>query len=89
MVLLHAIEKTSAPMTENFSGAIGLGARSSLMEEMASLDAQRSKVSLQLGKELLGHAQELAKKKAAHPLKKFSAMVVSSKLFVTGNQNHA
>lgn len=70
LVLLHAIEKSNTPVTENFSGAIGLGARSALMEEMASLDAQRSKVSLQLGKELLAHAEELAKAEGCKSVEK-------------------
>lgn len=60
LLLLHAIEKTHAPAVENLSGAIGLGARTALLIEMASLDEQRSKVALALGKEVLDHALELA-----------------------------
>lgn len=58
LVLLHAIEKSYLPVTNNLSGAIGLGARSELMHEMALLDEQHSKVSLKLGKELLDHAEQ-------------------------------
>lgn len=70
LVLLHAIEKSSSPMTENLSGSIGLGAKTALLEEMASLDAQRSKVSLKLGKELLLHAEELAKEQGCDKIEK-------------------
>jgi nucleotide-binding universal stress UspA family protein len=60
LLLLHAIEKTNTPAVNDLSGAIGLGARSALLNEMAKLDEQRSKVSVALGKELLEHAHELA-----------------------------
>lgn len=61
LVLLHAIEKSYLPVTTNLSGAIGLGARSELMHEMALLDEQHSKISLKFGKELLDHAAERIK----------------------------
>ena len=60
LLLLHAVEKKSAQGVEDLSGAIGLGARTALLIEMASLDEQRSKVALALGKEVLDHALELA-----------------------------
>lgn len=56
LLLVHAIEKPVAAASEDLSGAIGLGARSALLAEMASLDEQRSKVALELGKEMLEHA---------------------------------
>jgi nucleotide-binding universal stress UspA family protein len=60
LLLLHAIEKNNSIPKEDLSGAIGLGARSSLLKEMASLDEQRSKVALALGKEMLAHSYQLA-----------------------------
>lgn len=57
ILLLHAIEKNHTPTTEDLSGAIGLGARSSLLNEMIALDEQRSKVALSLGKEILAHSK--------------------------------
>ncbi|EPZ2439417.1 hypothetical protein ACXLRO_004201, partial [Providencia rettgeri] len=54
LLLLHAIEKTPSTQAEDLSGAIGLGARSSLLTEMASLDEQKSKLALELGKECSG-----------------------------------
>lgn len=50
---LHTLEKEPQHGADDFSGAIGLGARSALLEEMTNLDEQRSKVAMQLGKELL------------------------------------
>lgn len=59
ILLLHAIEKSHSTANEDLSGAIGLGARSSLLNEMAALDEQRSKVALSLGKEMLAHSKAL------------------------------
>lgn len=55
LVFLHALEKKSTA-TENYSGAIGLGARSSLLNELAELDTQHNKLALEVGKELLNQA---------------------------------
>lgn len=41
----------------NLSGSIGLGARSSLLEELSELDAQKAKLVAQRGRELLENAQ--------------------------------
>src|SRR5699024_3232306 len=60
LTFLHSIEKQAVPDSNDLSGAIGLGARSKLLSEIASLDQLRAKVALQLGKELL----ETAKNKA-------------------------
>lgn len=70
LLLLHAIEKTHTPATENLSGAIGLGARSSLLIEMASLDEKRSKVALNFGKEILEHASQLAERQGCELIEK-------------------
>lgn len=58
--LLHVIEKLPHQGSENYSGAIGLGARSALLDELAAADAQQSKAARELGKELLEHAQSHA-----------------------------
>jgi nucleotide-binding universal stress UspA family protein len=41
----------------NLSGSIGLGARSSLLEELSELDAKKAKLVAQRGRELLENAQ--------------------------------
>ena len=45
---------------EDRSGAIGLGARTALLEELAELDAQRGKLAQRRGRLLLEQAQERA-----------------------------
>ncbi|MFA7555842.1 MAG: universal stress protein [Spongiibacteraceae bacterium] len=50
---LHTIEKQPQHGADDYTGAIGLGARSVLLEEIVKLDEQRSKLALQLGRELL------------------------------------
>ena len=57
---LHTLEKEQQHGADDYSGAIGLGARSALLEEMTQLDEQRGKVALQLGKELLNTAAKKA-----------------------------
>ncbi|UZE96183.1 universal stress protein [Alkalimarinus alittae] len=70
ILFLHAIEKKNTADVEDLSGAIGLGARSSLLKEMSSLDQQRSKLALEVGKELLAHACELAKQNGCNEVEK-------------------
>lgn len=60
LLLLHAIEKTNQSSSEDLSGAIGLGARSSLLKDMASLDEQRNKLAVEVGKDMLTHASQVA-----------------------------
>lgn len=60
LMFLHSIEKQAQPDSQDLSGAIGLGARSKLMTEIATLDQLRAKVALQLGKELLDTAKTKA-----------------------------
>tara|TARA_R110001583_G_scaffold39134_9_gene125714 strand:- start:2736 stop:3587 length:852 start_codon:yes stop_codon:yes gene_type:complete len=63
ILFLHAIEKKNVSVTDDLSGAIGLGARSSLLNEMVLLDKQQNKLALQVGKEMLNDAYDLANKK--------------------------
>ena len=60
LLFLHSIEKKPLTETTDLSGAIGFGARSKLLKEIATLDQERSKISLQLGKELLTKAKDKA-----------------------------
>lgn len=70
ILLLHAIEKKNTAEVDDLSGAIGLGARSSLLNELALLDEQRSKLALQVGQEMLQHADELASQKGCKLIEK-------------------
>lgn len=56
LLLLHAIEKDNLAVNDDLSGSIGLGARSSLLNEMVLLDEKRGKIALELGKEILKDA---------------------------------
>jgi len=58
---LHTIEKEQQHGADDFTGAIGLGARSSLLEEMTKLDEKKGKIALQLGQELLEFVASSAK----------------------------
>ncbi|MFA3791906.1 universal stress protein [Aliiglaciecola sp. SL4] len=60
ILFLHALEKEQQHGADDYTGAIGLGARSALLEEMTRLDEQRAKVALQLGRELLDDAVQHA-----------------------------
>lgn len=60
LVFLHSIEKHLQTEDNDLSGQIGLGARSKLLAEISSLDQQRAKIALQLGKELLANAKNNA-----------------------------
>jgi len=70
LLLLHALEKENVAAAEDLSGAIGLGARSSLLKEMATLDEQRSKLALELGKEMLSSASLSAEQQGCEQIEK-------------------
>lgn len=58
ITLLHVLDKPTAVTTPDLSGAIGLGAREDLLEELTRLDEQREKIALQHGKHLLATAKQ-------------------------------
>lgn len=60
ILFLHTIERPQQHGADDLTGAIGLGARSSLLKEMALLDEQRGKLALSHGKEMLAAAVERA-----------------------------
>lgn len=61
LLLLHTLEKQQQHGADDYTGTIGLRTRSDLLEEMTKLDEQRSKIALQLGKELLNSVVDQAK----------------------------
>lgn len=60
--LIHVLGRREASDTHDHSGAIALGARTALMEELAALDAQRAKLISQRGRAILEDAQALLEK---------------------------
>lgn len=55
--LLHVLEKSDYPAESDMSGNIGLGTREHLLEELAELDSQRSRLMLEQGRFMLQEAQ--------------------------------
>ncbi|ROR98777.1 universal stress protein family protein [Sinobacterium caligoides] len=55
--LLHTCNNEQ-PAASNLSGSIGLGARESLLMELANLEQQRAKLILENGKQMLAEAQQ-------------------------------
>jgi nucleotide-binding universal stress UspA family protein len=60
--LIHVLGRREASDTHDHSGAITLGARTALMEELAALDAQRAKLISHRGRAILEDAQALLEK---------------------------
>jgi nucleotide-binding universal stress UspA family protein len=57
--LLHVLGRREAPEKADLSGAIALGARTALMEELAALDAQRAKLINHRGRAILDDARAI------------------------------
>ncbi|KIH76190.1 Nucleotide-binding universal stress protein, UspA family [Geoalkalibacter ferrihydriticus] len=61
LTFLHVLSKTQEPRPADLSGSLGLGARESLLEELAELDAKRGKLAQERGRQILAAAKERAK----------------------------
>jgi len=57
LTFLHVLHKEQAAPPVDLSGSIGLGARESLLEELAVLDEKRGKLAREQGQQLLGAAR--------------------------------
>lgn len=57
--LLHVMGRRDAAGPQDLSGAIRLGARTALLEELATLDAQRARIANEAGRALLEDARQL------------------------------
>ena len=57
--LVHVLGRREAPENADLSGAIRLGARSALLNELADLDAQRAKLMAQKGRAILEDARAI------------------------------
>lgn len=60
LLLLHVLERPSVPPAQDLSGAIGLGSREHLLEELTALDERREKLALEHGRHLLEDAEAVA-----------------------------
>ncbi|MBN8430699.1 universal stress protein [Microbulbifer salipaludis] len=63
--LLHNIERVTTPAVADLSGSIGLGSQEELLEELTSLEQQRSRLLLEQGRQMLDGARERALKAGA------------------------
>ncbi|MEL6199680.1 MAG: universal stress protein [Pseudomonadota bacterium] len=62
---LHVLERARTPAREDLSGAIGLGSRTKLLDELTELDEKRGRLAMEHGKLLLQDARERAGTKGA------------------------
>jgi nucleotide-binding universal stress UspA family protein len=60
LTFLHVLDQLQYPQRSDLSGNIGLGSREHLLEELAALDEQRSKLALEQGHLLLEAAKTRA-----------------------------
>ena len=60
--VIHVLGRREAADTHDHSGAIALGARCALLEQLAQLDAQRSKLIGQRGRAILEDAHSILEK---------------------------
>ncbi len=57
---LHVLGRSETPVPTDLSGNLGLGSREHLLQELAALDAQRSRVALEQGRLMLDAAKARA-----------------------------
>lgn len=60
--LIHVLGRREPPEKQDLSGAIALGARTALLEELAELDAQRAKLISHKGRAILEDARAILEK---------------------------
>lgn len=76
---VHVLSKPKGGKEQNLSGAIGLGAQETLLEELASLDEQRAKLAMEQGKLMLKAAKERAGMDAAETRQRHGELVPTLK----------
>jgi nucleotide-binding universal stress UspA family protein len=58
---LHVLHRKQEASSTDLSGSIGLGARETLLEELATLDEKRGKLAMERGQQLLSLAKDRAR----------------------------
>ena len=58
LTLLHVLDRARFPTDADLSGSIGLGSREALLEQLAALDEQRSRLALEQGRLMLDTARK-------------------------------
>ncbi len=69
LLLLHTLERRPQHGADDWSGTIGLGAQTELLERMAQLDEERGKLALQYGKTLLAEAEKRVSDRGIEPIR--------------------
>jgi nucleotide-binding universal stress UspA family protein len=97
--LLHVLERIDRPSILDYSGAIGLGAQEALLEELSELDARRSKLAQEAGRQLMADARQRAaaagvdrldvRLRHGELLDSVLEMEPDARLFVLGQHYHA
>lgn len=64
--LLHVLGRREAPERQDLSGAIALGARSSLLQELSALDEQRARLAQTRGRAILDDARAIVEAAGVH-----------------------
>lgn len=67
LTLLHVLDEVQYPVHADLSGAIGLGSREHLLEELASLDQQRHALAMEQGRLMLEAARERVQADGVEP----------------------
>lgn len=67
LTLLHVLDEVQYPAHADLSGAIGLGSREHLLEELASLDQQRHALAMEQGRLMLEAARERVQADGVEP----------------------
>ncbi|WP_339081227.1 universal stress protein [Pseudomonas sp. TMP9] len=67
LTLLHVLDEVQYPTQPDLSGAIGLGSREHLLEELASLDQKRHTLAMQQGRLMLEAARERVQTEGVEP----------------------
>lgn len=97
---LHVLERhPERASTKDFSGAIGLGAQESLLQDLSESDAKNSKTAQDAGRQLLANARERASRMGVTRLdgrlrhgefvSTVQEMEADAQLFVLGEHYHA
>lgn len=68
LMLFHVLDDSRYPAEPDLAGNIGLGAREHLLNELAQLDQQRSKIALEQGHHMLRAAAERASARGAEEI---------------------
>lgn len=99
LLLMHVLEKPETPVKGDLSGNIGLGTREHMLEELVELEEKKSRIALDLGKQMLRDARQRSAERYAgqtETLQRHGSLVETvlelqpeSRLLVMGRQGEA